>query len=112
MDDVTLVRTRIEPGKTERLREWFAELREREAEVLETLRHEGVYTETAFVDSTEDGDFLYYYMETADLDEAVAAGDEEAFEIDEQHHAVLAETLMDGRRELEPLGHFVNPDRP
>jgi hypothetical protein len=34
MADVMLVRTRIEPGKTERLREWFAELREREAEVL------------------------------------------------------------------------------
>jgi hypothetical protein len=72
----------------------------------------GVYTETAFVEETDDGAFLYYYMETANRDAALAAGDEEAFDIDEEHHEVLEETLTDESREMEPVGHFVDPDRP
>ncbi|WP_227355662.1 DUF6176 family protein [Haladaptatus salinisoli] len=42
----------MESGRESRLRDWFDELRERESEVVETLRHEGVYTETAFVRSS------------------------------------------------------------
>ena len=65
MSDVKLARARIEPGKEDRLRAWYAELQEREPEVVETLRHEGVYTETAFVQSLDDGTYLYLYMEAA-----------------------------------------------
>ena len=111
MSEAVLVRARIEPGKTERLREWFAELADREAEVVETLRHEGMYTETAFVEETDDGDFFYMFMEADDVEAADAAGDEEAYEIDEQHHKVLAETLTDDDWKLDPIGHFTNPDR-
>jgi hypothetical protein len=51
-------------------------------------------------------------METANRDAALAAGDEEAFDINEEHHEVLEETLTDESREMEPVGHFVDPDRP
>ncbi len=40
--DVTLARASIEPGKADRLREWYAELHDREDEVVEMLQHEGV----------------------------------------------------------------------
>ncbi|WP_132057932.1 DUF6176 family protein [Halorussus amylolyticus] len=111
MTEATLVRARIKPGKTERLRTWFTELSDREDEVLETLHHEGMYTETAFIETTDDSDYFYMFMEAADMEVADEAGDEEAYEIDEQHHEVLAETLTDDDRKFESIGHFTNPDR-
>ncbi len=108
MAEVVLDRARIEPGKETRVREWFDELRERESEVLETLRHEGVFTETAFIHSTNDSTYLYMYMEADDFQKAREAGDKEKFEIDEEHHRVLQETCAEWER-LETLSHFTNP---
>jgi len=109
--EVTLARAPIEPGKTDRLREWYAELHEREDEVLETLRHEGVYTETAFVHTVDGDPYLYVYLEAGDVEAAKAAGDEEEFRIDEEHHDVLESCLEGPWEELEPIGHYTNPDR-
>jgi uncharacterized protein YdaT len=104
-----LARARIRPGATDRVREWYRELEEREDEVVETLRHEGAYTETAFVEADGETAHLYVFMEAEDLEEADEAGDEETYEIDEEHHEVLRETLTGGWEEFEPVGHFVNP---
>lgn len=109
MSEVLLARARILPGNEDRLRAWFEELRERESEVIETLRHEGVYTETAFVRSLDDTAYLYLYMEAENLEAADEAGDEEEYEIDEQHHEVLRDTLAGDWEALETLGHFTNP---
>jgi hypothetical protein len=107
--DVKLARARVVDGKADRLREWYAELERREAEVRETLAHEGVLTESAFLDERDGDTYLYVLMEADDLAAAQAAGDEEAFEIDEQHHAVLAECLTGGWQDLEPIAHLTNP---
>jgi len=48
-------------------------------------------------------------MEAEDLDAADEAGDAEEYEIDEEHHEVLRETLAGGWEELEKVGHFTNP---
>lgn len=112
MAEVVLVRQRIEPGETDRLREWYAELADREDEVVATLEHEAVYTETAFVETTENGDYLYGYMEADDLEAADAAGDAEEYDVDEEHHAVLEKALTGDREVIEPIGHFTNPNRP
>lgn len=109
MSEVLLARSRIETGKADRLRAWFEELNAREPEVIETLQHEGVYTETAFIRSVDGVAYLYVYMEAEDIDEADEAGDEEAYEIDEEHHAVLQETLTGDWEQLETIGHFTNP---
>jgi len=109
MTDVNLARARIKDGKADRLRAWFEELHERESEVVETLRHEGVYTETAFILSSDETAYLYVYMEAEDLDQADEAGDQEAYDIDEEHHDVLGETLTGDWETLEPIGHFTNP---
>ncbi len=109
--EAMLARTRIEPGKADRLRAWYAELRDREPEVVETLQHEGVYTETAFIQSIDGTEYLYGYMAAADLEAADEAGDEEAYDIDEEHHAVLDECLVGDWQQLELLGHFTTPRR-
>jgi hypothetical protein len=49
-------------------------------------------------------------MEAEDLDAADEAGDEEAYEIDEQHHEVLRETLVGEWEGLETIGHFTNSE--
>jgi len=109
MPEVTLARAPVEPGHEDRLREWYAELQRREDEVVETLDHEGVFTETAFLDTSGETSYLYVYMEADDLEAADEAGDEEVYDIDAEHHEVLAETL-DGEWEgLETIGHYVNP---
>ena len=68
-----------------------------------------MYTETAFLQSLDDTTYLYLYMEVQDLDQADEAGDEEVYEIDEEHHAVLRETLSGDWEELDIIGHFTNP---
>ena len=109
MNEAILTRTRIVPGKADRLQAWYEELDERESEVVETLQHEGVYTESAFILSVDGEEYLYGYMEAEDIQEASEASDEKAYEIDEEHHAVLNETLTDDWELLEQIGHFTNP---
>jgi len=109
MTDVNLARARIKDGKTDRLRAWFEEMHERESEVIETLRHEGVYTETAFILSSDETAYLYVYMEAEDFEKADEAGDKEAYDIDEEHHEVLKDTLTGDWEALETIGHFTNP---
>lgn len=70
MKETNLARARIEDGITDRLRSWFKELQERESEIIETLQHERIYTETAFILSSDDTAYLYVYMEAEDLKEA------------------------------------------
>lgn len=109
MTEVNLARAPIENGKQDRLRTWFQELAEREPEVTETLQHEGVYTETAFILANDETAYLYVYMEARDIEQADEAGDEEAYEIDEEHHEVLREALCGEWESLETIGHFTNP---
>lgn len=109
MPEAMLARARVKSGREDRLRAWFEELHDREPEVVETLQHEGVYTETAFIQEFDDSLYLYLYMEAEDLERADEAGDAEEYEIDEEHHEVLRETLAGEWEALEPIGHFTNP---
>ena len=111
MSAASLARCRIADGKVGRLREWYAKLEHRTDEVVETLQHEGVYTETAFVGIDDGQPYLYGYMEAEDLNAADEAGDEEAYEIDREHHAVLEDCLIGEWEQFELLGHLTNPDR-
>ncbi|WP_318570145.1 DUF6176 family protein [Salinigranum marinum] len=51
MAEITLIRYRLEPGATERVREWATEVRSRRSEAVETLQHGGVVSEAAFLES-------------------------------------------------------------
>ena len=111
MTDTVLTRAPVAQDEVDRLREWYAELETRDAEVVETLRAEGMLTETAFLDTSGPTPYLYVYMEAEDVDAALAAAADSAFDIDEQHHAVLAETLAGDWEHLDRIGHFTNPER-
>lgn len=111
MPEVMLARAPVERGKVDRLREWYGELEVRIDEVVATLQHEDVYTESAFVDDSGDPAYLYVYMEAVDLEAADEAGDEEAYDVDAEHHEVLAECLAGDWEPLEPIGHYPNPER-
>ena len=111
MPEAKLSRCRIKNGKVEKLRSWYRELENRSDEVEKTLKHENMLTETAFIQETEKGFYLYVYMESEELEKAEKSGDEEKFDIDREHHEVLGECLEGEWRKLETIGHLTNPER-
>lgn len=111
MREAKLSCCRVKKGKVEKLRSWYRELENRSSEVQETLKHENMLTETAFIQEDEKGAQLYVYMESEDLEKAEKSGDKEKFDIDREHHEVLEECLKGNWEELETIGHLTNPDR-
>ncbi len=113
MTDVVLVRQKLRPGKTETMRAWCAELESREDEVFETLENEGVYTESRFLRSTDEGDFLFTFMEAEDIAASKEAVANSNFDIDDDHAAVMDDVIVEGSTELlVQLDHFSHPARP
>lgn len=102
MADVVLTKQRIEPGKTDRLREWCAEIREREDEALATLEDEGMHAEAAFVESHGGDEYLIYYMKADDIDAVYEAFSESEHAIDEEHRTVMRDVLVSG----EDVGNY------
>lgn len=112
MVETTLTRGRVEPGQVDRLREWFAELREREAEVERTLENEGVDTETAFLEVRGGEAYLWYYLEAESVEAALSAYEESDHAIDREHAAVLEEAIAGWETDVvETLAHFTHPER-
>jgi hypothetical protein len=113
MVDVVLSKQEIADGKTERLREWAEEVQRRSDEAVETLRDEGMHSETAFVEHTDDGDYLVYYMKADDIEAVYEAFEDSTHDIDEDHKRVLADVLADGENvgDYEFLYHLENPER-
>jgi predicted Rdx family selenoprotein len=113
MTDVVMVKQRIEEGKVDRLTEWMAEVRDRSDEAEATLRDEGMLTESAFLEHTDDGPHLVYYMEAEDIGRVWEQYEDSDHDIDREHKQVMREVLEDGRDvgEFEPLYHLTNPDR-
>lgn len=94
MTDVLLMRHRIQPGKTETLRELYRDVRNGEYEHLdevdELLRREGMSAEALFIEETEEADFLVRYVESDDLDHAL-----ETYQNDDSALAADIEALLD-----------------
>jgi hypothetical protein len=109
-----LTRQRVDPDRIEKLRSWTEEVRNRPDEHVETLRHEGVHTETAFLERIDGEPYLTYYMETESFADAIEAFRNSDFAIDEEHKAVMREVLVSAENvaDTELLYHKVNPDRP
>jgi hypothetical protein len=88
-----------------RVRAWAAEVTRRNEEVMATLRDETVRIETAFLDSSEAGDFLVYYLRADDLDRCNEAARTSTHPIDAYHREAMAAVTESGR-ELELLVDF------
>jgi hypothetical protein len=102
----------IVPGKTQRLRDWYAELQDRREEAFQTLDNEGVRQEVAYILDTEHGDLLAVFIEVDDMDAANEAFYSSPFEIDRQHAEVMDECTIGGstgRKFAELMYAFQNP---
>jgi hypothetical protein len=67
------------------VREWAKTLNDRESEVLATLRDEGVIVETVFLEQSETGDYLIYFIKAIDLKLATEVAAKSAHAIDAYH---------------------------
>lgn len=96
------VKIRLKPGCLNRAREWAAEINRRSDEALATLRDEEVIIESAFLDSTSEGDFLIYYMRAADFDRSKEVMSRSTHPID-AFHRKFKDDCWDERKPLELL---------
>ena len=106
MVDVVLSVIKLKPDKINRLKKWCEELNKRKGEVVETMKREGIYTESAFLHRTEDGDFLIYYIEAEDFERAMEVFYKSEKKIDREHRRVLEEVSDDQHFRPVLLFHF------
>ena len=101
MFETKCIKVKLKPGSLERVREWADELNRRKEEALETMRDEGVIVESAFLDSTAEGDFLIYYMKAESFEKATAVVKQSVHAIDAYHREFKqATTESDTKLEL------------
>ena len=98
MFETRCVKIRLKPDSIERVREWAQTLNRRMDEALETLRDEGVVVESVFLDRTEEGDFLIYYMKAESFEKSAEAARKSVHAIDEYHRKFMQETRVEGTR--------------
>ncbi|PSQ44145.1 hypothetical protein BRD14_01760 [Halobacteriales archaeon SW_5_68_122] len=112
MTDIVLTKQKIENGETQQLREWMDEVSEREEEAIETLKSEGMHSETTFIEHTDEGDFLVYYMKADDMKQVSESFADSSHEIDEEHKRMMDNVLESGENvgDYELLYHLDNPE--
>ncbi len=114
--DVILLRYEIAEGKTAELREFLKGTRDREAEVLDLLGREGMYTESLFVEEVNGTDYLLWYMEAEDVDRVIEVYEAATDDVVSESDGLFGEALVGGLEgavnEPELLMHAVGPSRP
>jgi hypothetical protein len=105
--ETVCVKVKLKPGSLEQVREWAEELRSKADEVMATLRDEGVAVESVFLDSSDQGDFLVYYMKARSLTAAHEVAKRSAHPIDAYHSQFKAQT-WESQAPLELLVDFEN----
>lgn len=88
----------MKPGSVQRARAWAKKIANRGKEAAATLLAEGVEVESAFLDSTAEGNFLVYYMRTESLEKAARVAAESDSAIDEFHRAFKRDTWLEVRK--------------
>ena len=78
-------RIKLKPNSLEKVYAWAKELNSRKEEALATLQDEGVSVESVFLEQTNEGDFLIYYMRLENTDKAKAIAAKSKHAIDEYH---------------------------
>jgi prolyl oligopeptidase PreP (S9A serine peptidase family) len=102
MFETRCVKIKLKPGSIDRVREWAQIINTRSDEALETLRDEGVVVESAFLDRTEQGDFLIYYVKAKSFERMEEVVQKSSHPIDAYHRQVMQEIRVE-RSGLELL---------
>jgi hypothetical protein len=117
MAEIFLRKQQIQPGKTDELKSKLNDLRAAaegdpagvqsiwEAETLRTL--------SLFIESTEQGDYLLWYIEADDMEQLIQARAESSHPIHDLEDELMAETLVSPEDvgDTEPLLHAIHPGR-
>jgi hypothetical protein len=110
-------RIRLQPGSLPQARRWAQYISEHRSEALQTLRAEGVTIESVFLESSEAGDFLVYYMRSESQKKADAVAARSVADIDRYHQQFKRETWVSATRlellldlELEPVTPYQTGD--
>ena len=91
MTKVKLVKFKFKPEAKKVWLEWSLELQRRKEEVIATLKNEGVVSESCFI--SEDGEHIYYIMESDDFDKARNAVTNNPHPIDADHKKARESSL-------------------
>lgn len=99
------VKIKLKPNSLQKVSEWSKELNSREEEVFETLRDEGVYLETVFLETTKEADYLIYVMKLEDEERAAQVVKTSKHKIDAFHKKFKAD-CWESRTPLKLLVDF------
>ena len=105
MTEAKLVKFKFKPGAKRIWLDWSEELKRRKEEVIATLVNEGVVSESCFI--SEDGEYVYYFMESEDFEKVRKAVTENPHPIDADHKK-NRESSLELVARLECLFHFDN----
>lgn len=101
------VKIKIKDGKLAKVYEWKDYLNNHKEDVLESLRQEGVFLESVFLDKHGNDNFLIYHMKFTNLEKAKTAFSQSNLSIDKYHAQFKQDTWAD-KQELELLIDFIN----
>jgi L-rhamnose mutarotase len=105
MTKAKLIKFKFKPGAKQIWLDWSEELKQRKNEVIATLKNEGVVSESCFI--SEDGKYVYYFMEAEDFEKAKNAVLNNPHPIDVDHKKA-GESSIELVAKLECLFHFEN----
>jgi L-rhamnose mutarotase len=103
MSQVKLVKFKIKKGGKKNWLNWVEKLKKRKEEVIKTLENEGIISESCFI--SEDGEFVFYFMEAEDFKKVNEAFSKSTKPIDAEHKKSLDDSLR-FVSVLENLFHF------
>ena len=103
------VKIKIADGMLSKVYDWKDYLMNHKDEVLLSLRQEGVFIESVFLDKQEGENFLIYYMKFHNSEKAKIAFEKSDLNID-KYHAQFKKEVWTSRKELELLVDFINFD--
>lgn len=99
------VKKKVKEGTLEAVRKWFHTLRDKSAEVLQSLENEEVVIESAFLDKQGHDYYVIYYMKAKSLAHAHEVSQKSTLAID-KYHKECSRSYLEDRIELEPLIDF------
>lgn len=114
--DVILSVQEIEPGKADRLREWFSRDDRDGEQAKESLRNEGIWAESAFIYSMDDTEYLLYYIEADDFEHAMEEFSRSDYGNIKRYKEIIDDVMVGGLDQYhsdraEELFHIVVDDQ-
>ena len=91
-------RIKLKPGSLDKVNEWASELNSRKEEALATLRDERVIVESVFLEQTDEGDYLIFYMKVNSFEKVREAVAKSQHPIDDYHQNFKKATWESGQK--------------